>query len=216
VRIFQPWKGLPRRKERRRLPPPRPRTGFGEGGAVCLLVDRSDSTQNLDMEPSRFGAALKAVEVFNQSRAAAHPDSWLSLCFFAEESLVAVPPRPVGEAFAQALRRLPPQCPAGLTNFSAALLSSLELLPPSRVSRQIVLLTDGGNNSGGTDDEVIDLSRQIRREGILIEAVGIGARDQVNEELLLQMVSTVGGRKLYRWIGETERLIQHYGAIAKR
>jgi len=182
-----------------------------------LAVDTSGSMWVKDMKPSRLAVALDAVERFNQSRAVAYPGSRLSLGLFEEKAHLVIPPRRAGEEFAAALRQRHTWRFKGYTNFVAALETAHRVLDPVAAQKRIVLLTDGGHNRGGSVSALLQLSRRIQAEGTLIEAVGIGAREDVDEELLLQIVSTLNGRKLYRWIGDSEKeLIRHYTALARR
>lgn len=183
----------------------------------CLLLDASPSMKERDYPPNRYQAGFGAVEAYNRTRAQWFPDTLLSLCLFDGRAREVIPNRRAGEEFAKSIQHLRTRRSGNGTNFYAALMRASGVLSGSSKGRRIVLLTDGQHCVGPKESAVVRLSENLRLQGIVIEAVGIGRRKEVNERLLLSIVSIKNGRRLYRWIGDSaEELVQHYQSMALR
>ena len=102
----------------------------------------------------------------------------------------------------------------GSTNINSGLKSALDVLDGSHSDRQVVLLTDGCHNTGPDPRPMSDRLRELA----VVECIGIGGTPRdVDEELLKYIASPYpDGTKRYRWIGDKERLVQHFHNLAGR
>ena len=79
------------------------------------------------------------------------------------------------------------------------------------VVRRVVLLTDG---EGG---DPLDTATNLKGRGVVIDVIGIGdSPKNVNEKLLKQVASTVGGELRYRFIKDQQTLVAHYTQLANK
>lgn len=81
----------------------------------------------------------------------------------------------------------------GLTNMYAGLELGIGQLRGDGGQKVIVLLSDGYNNEGHSNSEVLDLAKQAAGEGIVIHTVGFGPASSLDESLLEDIASTTGG-----------------------
>jgi len=104
---------------------------------------------------------------------------------------------------------------SGNTNIGEALLiASQEIILNGRPDSQKVILifTDGQNNSGYTNAEVITIADTIKNQlGIRIISVGIG--DGINENLLLSIASSIED---YYWVADVQDLEETFIDIARQ
>jgi len=134
------------------------------------------------------GAMLTAVQ-FERDHAGA--DERVGIVTFSDSSSVLSQPTPqVGglNAAVQGLRT------AGSTNMGAGLQSALDLLK-GQPNSSIILLTDGWNNDGMTNDEVLSGPVQAAVTGkVPVCTVGLGqSAADVDQRLLLDIAGRTGG-----------------------
>jgi len=100
----------------------------------------------------------------------------------------------------------------GDTNITSGLRKAFDLLGGCRSTAQIVLLTDGHHNSGRGPLNIANRLKQFA----IIESVGIGGSPHDVDESLLKRISSAypDGTKRYHWIGDKERLVQHFHNLA--
>ncbi len=80
------------------------------------------------------------------------------------------------------------------------------------VVRRITLLTDGED-----DSDPIPTANDLKRRGVIIDVIGIGASpSNVNEKLLKGLSSTIEGEVRYRFIKNHRSLIDHYTRLANK
>ncbi len=103
---------------------------------------------------------------------------------------------------------------SGFTNITAGLKAAHGLLKKRPGNNQVVLLTDGHHNMGSSPQHV---ARQLRDLAVL-ETTGIGGAPRDVDEKLLKAISSSypDGTKRYRWIGDCEKLVQHFQTLAGR
>jgi Mg-chelatase subunit ChlD len=73
--------------------------------------------------------------------------------------------------------------------------------------KHIILLTDGGHNTGKPPRPI---AKRLKEAGVLIDCIGIGARGDVDESLLMDLASVVDGRVRYRYIADADDLLDQY------
>jgi len=82
----------------------------------------------------------------------------------------------------------------------------------SKILKRIVLLSDGGHNKGKSP---LPLASRIKRAGVVIDCIGIGAKDAVDEDLLRKIASqNPDGSIRYCFIGDQQELIKKYENLA--
>jgi len=178
-----------------------------------LVIDASPSMNAEDWEPSRLKAAQKAARAFVTRLAGEEPDARVSVIFYGGGANVVARAIPVTRQ-AELERCINAAKGSGGTNITAGLTRALSLTSnPSRLN-QVVLLTDGHHNCGPGPRQISD---QLRQEATL-ECIGIGGSpSDVDEALLKDIASSYpDGTKRYRWIGDEEKLVQHFHDLAGR
>ena len=178
-----------------------------------LVIDASPSMNAKDWKPSRLKAAQKAARAFVTRLAGEETDARVSVIFYgggANEAARAIP----ATRQAELERCINAAKGSGGTNITAGLTHALSLTSyPSRLN-QVVLLTDGHHNCGPGPRQV---SGQLRQKAT-VECIGIGGSpSDVDEALLKNIASSYPDRtKRYRWIGDEEKLVQHFHDLAGR
>ncbi|MDY7108004.1 MAG: vWA domain-containing protein [Planctomycetota bacterium] len=175
-----------------------------------LVLDASGSMASFDWPPSRIEAAKQAARAFWRRRAEALPDARVALVAYSTSAQLLCQPTSVRDepALDTAIDGLRP---GGTTNMQAGLELAWQLLDGTRSQGpgEIVLLTDGLNNQ----QDPRPVAEAIKQFAI-VNTVGIGARNEVDESLLRTLASEYpDGRKRYRWIGDKEGLIGHFRSL---
>jgi Ca-activated chloride channel family protein len=166
---------------------------------------------SLDWPPSRIEAAKQAARAFWRRRAEVAPEARVALVAYSTSAQLLCQPTSVrdGPDLDTAIDGLRP---GGRTNMQAGLELAWQLLVPTRDRGpgEVVLLTDGLNN----DQDPRRVAEAIKQFAIM-NTVGIGARNEVDEPLLRALASEYpDGRKRYRWIGDRgEGLIGHFRSL---
>ncbi|HEY7201955.1 MAG TPA: VWA domain-containing protein [Candidatus Dormibacteraeota bacterium] len=134
------------------------------------------------------GAMLTAVQ-FERDHAGA--DDRVGVVTFSDDSSVLAQPTPQVAGLNAAVQGLQT---AGSTNMGAGLQSALELLK-GQPNPSIILLTDGWNNEGMTNDEVLSGPVQAATAGkVPVCTVGLGQSPaDVDQRLLSDIASRTGG-----------------------
>jgi hypothetical protein len=74
------------------------------------------------------------------------------------------------------------------------------------------MLSDGGYNEGGSPFKV---AQRLKDAGVIIDAIGIGKREDINEEAMKRIAScNPDGTVRYCWIGDQQNLIRKYESLA--
>ena len=178
----------------------------------CVLVlDASGSMLGEDWRPSRMGAAKEAAQTFCDRLRTEQPDACVAILAFGNGCKIYCNLTKASEItkLSRAIGRI--DC-LGLTNMRSGLQAALRILQHcGRTECQVVLLTDG-HNTGACPRK---LATELRKFAV-IESVGIGGSPvDVDEELLKELSSTYpDGSKRYRWIGDKEKLVEHFHNLA--
>ncbi len=198
----------PREEETRTRP-----SDAGAGRDAVLVIDTSGSMQQTDWKPSRLEAAKEAAKAYVQRLATEEPDSRVAIISYSQRARVVCGLSTVraSNALGHAIDSI---TSIMWTNITSGLEKARRLLRGSPTVCQVVLLTDGHHNTGSKPEPV---AGQLRRNAI-IECVGIGGSpSDVDEASLKEIASShPDGTKRYRWIGDTERLVEHFHNLAGR
>lgn len=120
----------------------------------------------------------------------------------------------VGDDKQSLIRKLQSLNAGGGTDINEGLVLARENFDWSRadVVRRIVLLTDG--RDGG---DPIPTASDLKRQGVVIDVIGIGASPAgVNEDLLKRVASTIQGELRYRFIKDHRTLVSHFTQLATK
>jgi Ca-activated chloride channel homolog len=198
------------------------------GRNVMLALDISSSMKARDLgNNSRIEVAKRVLGDFVARR----PNDFLGLVVFAGRAFTQAPLTTDGAVMLDLLKRADiGLLPDGTAIGTALAMAELHLEDLPRGSSIIVLLTDGGNNTGVPDP--LTSAAAARALGIRVYAVGVSSNtiaksdipasmgeapsslSSVEERLLKQIATTSGGRyyratdnaSLERVIGEIDRL----------
>jgi hypothetical protein len=81
------------------------------------------------------------------------------------------------------------------------------------VTKRIILLSDGGHNATGRSP--LKRASTLKSEGVIIDCIGIGTPDDINESLLKKIAScNPDGSIRYCFIGDKHQLIRKYESLA--
>ncbi|HYM90797.1 MAG TPA: VWA domain-containing protein [bacterium] len=199
---------------------------------VMLAIDVSGSMLSTDVTPTRLEAAKAAAKAFVTGLPG---DMRAGLVTFAGDAVLHVPPVTDHQRVAQVIDAIGVRHRTaigdGLVEAVAALPGRVRPLPdgslpsPSQGSRPpgvVVLLSDGGNNSGVDPLQAADIAR---REVVTVYTIGIGRRPgepasgwviggPVDEETLQAIARHTGGEYYHPSSAGEMRAI--YGKLARR
>jgi hypothetical protein len=178
--------------------------GIGSGVKLAQLEDDVNEylkTHNLDLkEQSRLGAARRAAKSYLDLLELSHQDGGgkdrVSLITF--ETSLGVN-QALTDNYGKARETLDTLEPLGGTNMGAGLQAALDRLGTSPATasarKQIILLTDGFNNEGMTNDEILNGPAKIAKSrNIPIYTIGFGLVPQtVDEQFLGDLARATGG-----------------------
>jgi von Willebrand factor type A domain len=200
---------------------------------VCI-IDKSYSTSETDYPPFRLAAAVEAARNFVQEKFRQRPNDHVAFVSFSNEAKVVCPLLHVGTHIHEILASLEDLVPEFSTDFCAGLKKANQLFnprsnliddilsslggyfslsrPPADADRHILFLSDGDHNH---KSKPVKLSARMKKDGIVIDCIGIGSRERINEELL-RRIASVGedGKPRYRYIGDKNALLQEFRRIA--
>lgn len=163
------------------------------GGATttALIIDisgsMSESWKGGRKIESAKSAALNVVALVEQESKAGGGAHQLSIVSFSTNSQVELPPGTDYNAARRAITRLSPQAN---TNIGAGVDSANKQLQsvPAGVPKIMVLMTDGLNNTGMSNDQVLNGPvRQAAIAGTCIFAIGFGDKGKLDENFLRQI-----------------------------
>ena len=178
-----------------------------------LVLDASGSMFAEDWEPSRLGAAQDAAKAFIQRLSREEPDAHVAIVAYGDHACTLCELTCVQDQAALSYHIDRIKC-LGDTNITGALRKADRLLPNNGNVCQVVLLTDGHHNVGANPKRVAQKLKQFA----IIESVGIGGSPADVQENLLKSISSAypDGTKRYRWIGDREKLVDHFHNLAGR
>ena len=202
-------------KLRKRLPGGRrslPGRAYGAGQEkIIFLLDRSGSMSMPDYPPTRFLAGAAAVEEFISARRKAHAYADFGLVVFESTAMIICEGCPLDKAHSEILVPLSATKTTGGTDIALGLTETHRIHAQREdVSlKRTILLTDGFGNAPE------NVARQMKRDGIVIDVIGIGGSpDAVNEASLREVASVIDGVCRYRFIGDRNSLVEHFRTIA--
>jgi von Willebrand factor type A domain len=147
-------------------------------------------------------AATQLLTAVQLERDHTGADDRVGIVTFSDDSTVLAPVTPAVSGLAAAVQGLRTE---GSTNMGAGLASALDLLQ-GQPGASIIMLTDGWNNTGMTNDEVLSGPVQRAAAGkVPICTIGLGETPaDVDQQLLLDIASRTGGG--YRYVDGTSPL----------
>ena len=176
-----------------------------------LVLDASPSMLETDWPPSRLQAAQESAAAFCRCLARDEPEARIALVAyggFAEILCPLTPARHLNELLGHIDRiRV-----VSATNIGDGTQKAAEALARARGTSQVVLLSDGHNNTGPDPRPIAHKLKQ----STVIECIGIGGSpSDVDEELMKDIASAYpDGTKRYRWVGDPERLEEAFVELA--
>lgn len=178
-----------------------------------ILIDASGSMGAKDWKPSRLKAAIKAAEAFVNRLASENPDARIAIAAYGDGAHIKQDFIPAVHS-TDIINSLNNIRLMGGTNIPDALRVASKLLMNAPGNNQVILLTDGWSNTGGSPKHTAD---KLKMHAI-IETVGIGGSPSCVDEALLKHIASPypDGTKRYRWIGDAQGLVQHFHNLAGR
>jgi hypothetical protein len=166
-----------------------------------------------DWPPSRLAGAKEAAVAYCQRLSHESPQACVAVVAYGDSAVVhrRLTAAHRLNALTAAINRIEY---LGSTNIHDGLEAAHSILRRHRRSMcQVVLLSDGHNTGGNPNKVAASLKRLA-----VIETVGIGGSPRdVDEKLLCAIASeNPDGSKRYRWIGDKQRLVQHFHELAGR
>lgn len=180
-----------------------------EGIDIVMALDISGSMKAEDFKPNRLEAAKKVAKTFIQSR----PSDRLGLVVFAGESFTQCPLTTDHSVILNLFADVKNGMLEDGTAIGMGLATSVKRLKDSEaISKVVILLTDGDNNSGSIAPVT---AAEIAKEfGVRVYTIGVGTRGtapypqvdpfgrtvytdmevKINEELLTEIADMTGGR----------------------
>ena len=180
---------------------------------AVLVIDASYSMDETDWKPSRLDAAIESATAYIERLAAEEPHARVAIVGYWWRARVFS--RWVAVSETETLHRaLGSISTKGYTNITAGLKAARKLLGSTSGLCQVVLLTDGHHCNGPDPRSIAARLRQVAT----VECIGIGGRPtDVDEDLLKEIASShPDGSKRYRWIGNKQRLVEHFQQLAGR
>jgi len=181
---------------------------------IVLVMDRSDSMGDpFDPGVIKLEAAVRAAINLILNKAQMDPQDEIALVAFNSRAKVLQGFYPIRTHKQDMIRILQGLSPDNGTDIDEGMQSARDLFDwrRSEVIRRMVVLTDG---EGG---EPLGTAKELKSRGVVIDVIGIGdCPDNVNENLLRQVASVVGGQLRYRFIKNSQTLVAHYTQLANK
>jgi Mg-chelatase subunit ChlD len=181
---------------------------------TIMLTDYSGSMED-EYEPgiTKLQAAIRAAinMILEKNRLDCHDE--IGLAAFDDKGKELMSLHPLSSHRREMIRTQQSLEINGGTDINEGLLLARDMLDWGRtnVVRRIVLLTDG---QGG---EPLETARELKARGVVIDVIGIGDDPaNVDEKLLRQVASVVGGENRYRFIRDHRALLAHYTQLANK
>lgn len=177
-----------------------------------LVIDASGSMLDDDWPPTRLASAKEAAVAFCSRLANEEQDAQVTVIGYGDDAEVFCQPTPARDLqeLKDGIARI--ECLGG-TNFRAGLEEVDHRIRKCNGPCDVVLLSDG-HNTGRSPKTMAD---NIKQKAI-ISCVGIGGNPEAVDEELMRAIASEhpDGSKRYRWIGDKERLVQHFEKLASR
>jgi Ca-activated chloride channel family protein len=198
-----------------------------EGIDIVMALDVSGSMLARDFKPDRLEAAKEVAKEFIAKR----PNDRVGLVIFSGEAFTQVPLTTDHAMIANLFREVKSGMIEDGTAIGDGLATAISRLQDSEaISKVIILLTDGVNNSGSVDP--LSAAEIAKMFGIRVYTIGVGSRGyapypvqtiygiqmqqmevQIDEELLQQIALQTDGR--YFRAENNEKLREIYDEIDK-
>lgn len=195
------------------IQPSSPAQSLGTELTVLVLDVSSSMGERFDTGKTKLDAAKNAATVFTLTKRGISPQDEVGIVLFNDAATTALPLTPVLNGKATIIRSIQNMTAAGGTDIDAGLRAADSQLAWHRggSQRRIVLLSDG---HGG---HPLRTASELKRKGVIIEVVGIGAAPgDVDEPLLRATASTIQGEVLYRFIRDAKGLMDGFTHLATR
>ncbi len=189
---------------------------------TALVLDQSTSMGDSDWKPSRMAGVKEAANQFLYVKRQCDPQHVVAVISFDCGAYLQAEPVPVFQGFQSLQKSIKKLKPSGGTNIDAALRACIPVLFPEQgqstnfngiphySKRSILLVTDG---EGGDPREI---AKWLKRNDVRLECIGVGGSPKnINEKLLKEIASVENWRVLYRFIGDKQVLVQHFGELAR-
>ncbi len=197
-----------------------------EGIDIVLTLDVSSSMLARDFKPDRLEAAKAVAKEFIAKR----PDDRIGLVIFSGEAFTQVPLTTDHSMIINLFREVKSGMIEDGTAIGDGLATAVSRLEESQaISKVIILLTDGVNNSGSVDP--LSAAEIAKMFGIRVYTIGVGSRGyapypvqdqfgrthmqqmevQIDEDLLKKIAAETGGR--YFRAENNEKLRKIYDEI---
>lgn len=201
-----------------------------EGIDIVMALDVSSSMLARDLKPDRLEASKNVAKEFIAKR----PNDRVSLVIFSGEAFTQVPLTTDHQMIYTLFREIESGMIEDGTAIGDGLATSVSRLKDSdAISKVIILLTDGVNNSGSLDPR--SAAEMAKMFGIRVYTIGVGSQGfapypvqtpygvqmqqmevQIDEELLQEIAKTTGGqyfraednkklKEVYKEIDELEK-----------
>lgn len=207
--------------------------------ATMVVIDCSPSMEEADWHPSRLAGAKEAASHLIDEKCRRFPGDLVGVVRYGGFATLVHRPVPVGVNNRSLVSALNAISTIPSTNLQRGLRRAGEALGvhstggspptvfhslkrlllgeddfrrlPSVYIKHIICLSDGESNSGDADEEAATLKVQ----GVLIDTIGVAARNQVNEVELKTVASRdQHGNPRYRFIGDKEELVREFVRLA--
>ena len=199
-----------------------------EGIDIVLALDVSSSMLARDFKPDRLEAAKEVAKEFILKR----PDDRIGLVIFSGEAFTQVPLTTDHNMIINLFKEVKSGMIEDGTAIGDGLATAVSRLEESKaISKVIILLTDGVNNSGSVDP--LSAAEIAKMFGIRVYTIGVGSRGyapypvqdqfgrthmqqmevQIDEDLLKKIAVETGGK--YFRAENNEKLRQIYDEIDK-
>jgi Ca-activated chloride channel family protein len=199
-----------------------------EGIDIVLALDVSSSMLARDFKPDRLEAAKQVAKEFIRKR----PDDRIGLVIFSGEAFTQVPLTTDHNMIINLFKEVKSGMIEDGTAIGDGLATAVSRLEESQaISKVIILLTDGVNNSGSVDP--LSAAEIAKMFGIRVYTIGVGSRGyapypvqdqfgrthmqqmevQIDEDLLKKIAEETGGK--YFRAENNEKLRKIYDEIDK-
>jgi len=178
---------------------------------VVFCLDKSGSMADDDIQPNRFEAAIRAAEAYSAARRQMGAPDLVAAVVFDDAGTIISRLIPIQDATRCVIAPLRRVDTGGGTDIASGLVDAEACLSasPSTHDRVLVVLSDG---HGG---EPYQVAHRIKRNGTIINCIGVGRTPcDVDEDCLKLVCSKVGGALRYRFITNATDLTAHFESLA--
>lgn len=193
------------------LPSSQPRLPASKGPigneSILFVLDQSGSMMDhCSGRQSKLAAAKKATIAMIEARLRMGACDQIAIISFGDIATLVLPFTSSEQSSRRIIRAVKSIRIAGGTNLNAPLVMATQLLDTRRhETLHIVMLTDG---QGG---DPLATAYLLKQSGAILETIGVGNSPyNVDENLLKAVASVVNGKVLYRFIRDSDQLIEYF------